>query len=100
MRSGTRTSPFSPVQYVSVGDYDGAIERARQAIRRRPDYAAAHYVLGIALGQAVRLEEARTSLKKCDELSPGFVGSRRDWRPYADDAKNEQLREALRLAES
>jgi hypothetical protein len=38
------------------------------------------------------------SLNRCDELSPGFVGSRRDWRPYADDAKNEKLREALRLA--
>jgi len=86
--------------YVSFGDYDAAIARARQAIRRRPDYAPAHYLLGIALGQAGRLDEARASLKKCDELSPGFVGSRQEWRPYADDAKNEKLREALRLAEN
>ena len=86
--------------YVSAGDCGAAIERARQAIRRRPDYAAAHYVLGIALGQARRLDDARGSLKTCDELSPGFVDSRRDWRPYVDDAKNEKLREALRLAES
>ena len=85
--------------YVSVGDYDAAIERARQAIRRRPDYAPAHYVLGIASGQIGKLEEARASLKKCDELSPGFVASRRDWRPYADEAKNEKLREALKAAE-
>jgi adenylate cyclase len=86
--------------YVSVGDYDAAIERARQAIRRRPDYVAAHYVLAIASGHMGKLDEARASLKKCDELSPGFVASRRDWRPYADEAKNEKLREALRAAES
>jgi adenylate cyclase len=86
--------------YVSAGDYDAAIERARQAIRRRPDYAAAHYMLAIASGLMGRLDEARASLKKCDELSPGFVGSRRGWRPYADEAKNEKLREALRAAES
>ena len=85
--------------YLSLGDCAAAIERARQAIRRRPDYAAAHYVLGIASGRMGRLEDARAALKKCDELSPGFVGSRRDWRPYADAAKNETLRQALRAAE-
>jgi hypothetical protein len=45
-------------------------------------------------------DEARASLKACNELSPGFVASRRDWRPYVDDAKNEKLRDALRAAES
>lgn len=86
--------------YVSAGDCDAAIERARQAIRRRPDYAAAHYVLAIASGHMKKLDEARASLKKCDELSPGFVASRRNWRPYADEAKNEKLRAALRAAEN
>jgi tetratricopeptide (TPR) repeat protein len=85
--------------YASVGNYEAAIERARQAIRCRLDYAAAHYMLGIALGLIGKPAEARVSLKKCDELSPGFVASRRDWRPYADDAKNDKLREALRAAE-
>ena len=85
--------------YVSAGDCDAAIECARHSIRRRPDYAAAHYMLAIASARMGKLEEARTSLRKCDELSPGFVASRRDWRPYADEAKNEKLREALRAAE-
>ena len=86
--------------YMSIGDYNAAIDRARQAIRRRPDYAAAHFVLGIALGRIGKLDEARASLETCNELSPGFVASRRDWRPYADDAKNEKLRDALHAAES
>ena len=86
--------------YMSIGDYNAAIDRARQAIRRRPDYAAAHFVLGIALGRIGKLDEARASLETCNELSPGFVASRRDWRPYADDAKNGKLRDALHAAES
>ena len=81
--------------YLAVGNYEAAIERARQAIRRRPDFVAAHYVLGIALGHHGQLDEARASLEKCDELSPGFVASRRDWQPYADKTKNEKLRETL-----
>lgn len=84
--------------YVAVGDYGAAIDRARQAIRRRPEYVAAHYVLAIALGHLGRLDEARASLRKCDELSSGFVASRRDWQPYADEAKNEKLREGLRAS--
>jgi len=82
--------------YLAIGDYGAAIDRVRQAIRRRSDYAAAHYVLGIALSHLGRLEEARASLNKCDELSRGFVASRRNWRPYTDEAKNEMLRVGLR----
>lgn len=86
--------------YMSICDAPAAIERARQAVRRRPDYVAAHYLLGIASAQMGKLDDARAALKLCDELSPGFVASRRDWRPYADETKNETLREALRAAES
>jgi adenylate cyclase len=82
--------------YVVVGNYGAAVERARQAIRRRPDHVPAHYLLGIALGHLGELDEARASLAKCDELDPGFVESRRNWRPYAEQASNERLREGLR----
>jgi adenylate cyclase len=84
--------------YVAAGDYNTAVERARQAIRRRPDYAAAHYVLGIALGHSGQLDEACASLKMCDELTPGFVASRQTWNPYADDAKNLKLLEGRQAA--
>ena len=85
--------------YVSSGNHDAAVERARQAIRRRPDFAPAHYILAIALGHLGRPDEARAALAKCDEIHPGFVQSRRDWRPYADPAGNERLREGLRRIE-
>jgi tetratricopeptide (TPR) repeat protein len=85
--------------YATLGDQSTAVERARQAIRRRPGYAPAHYILAIALGHRGELDEARTALAKCDELSPGFVQSRRDWQPYADPASNERLHEGLRRIE-
>jgi adenylate cyclase len=77
--------------YVAAGQYEAAVERARQAVRRRPDYAPAHYILAVASGHLGRLDEARAALAACDAHSPGFVASRQDWRPYAAAARNEKL---------
>jgi adenylate cyclase len=82
--------------YVNSGNYGVAVDRARQAIRRRSGYAPAHYVLAIALALLGRVDEAKTELSRCDEISAGFVQSRRDWQPYADPASNERLREGVR----
>jgi adenylate cyclase len=81
--------------YLASGDPSAAADRARQAIGRQPDYVPARYLMGIALADLGRVEEARASLAKCNELSPGFVDSRRDWRPYADESRNERLRDGL-----
>jgi adenylate cyclase len=85
--------------YVNIGNHSTAVERTRQAIRRQPDYAPAYYVLAIALGHLRELDEARAALAKCDEISPGFVQSRRNWQPYANPASNERLQESLRRIE-
>jgi adenylate cyclase len=82
--------------YVNMGNQRAAVERARQAIRRRPDYVPAYYILAIALGHLGELDEARAALAKCNELSPDFVQSRQNWQPYADPASNERLQEGLR----
>ncbi len=60
-----------------------------------PDYASAHYILAAALSCIGELDEARAALAMCDELSPGFVHSRRNWQSYADTASNKQLRLSL-----
>lgn len=85
--------------YLNAGDHNNAIDRSRQAIRRSPNYAPAYFILAIALAKLGNLEEARAALCKCDEISPGFVASRREWRPYADPASNERLQEGLRRTE-
>jgi adenylate cyclase len=84
--------------YIAAGDPAAAADRARQAIRRAPDYVAAFYVLGLALGHLGRQAEAQAAMAKCEELSPGFIASRADWQPYADSARNERLAEGRRLA--
>ncbi len=86
--------------YVNIGAFGDAVDRAGKAIQRRPDYAAAHYSLAIALVLQGRNEEAQAALMRCDELHPGFIASRRDWQPYMDPASNKRLREGIRLMQT
>jgi len=81
--------------YVNIGKFDAAADRARQAIRRRPDFAAAHYILAIALGFLGKIDEARVALSACEGFSPGLAQSRRTWQPYANSASNERFLQGL-----
>ena len=80
--------------YVNAGRYADAANRARQALRRAPDYAPAQYMLAIALEFLGQRSQARVALRRCDEISPGFVEARRNWQPYADPSCNQLFREA------
>lgn len=87
--------------YVNIGSYETAVERARKAILRRSDYPHAHFILAIALARLGHRDEARTALRTCDEVHPGFVDSRKDWHPYEDPASNQKLLQGLQeLADS
>ncbi len=82
--------------YVNAGADEAAVDRARAAIQRRPDYPHAHFILAIALGHLGRLDEARAALRECEALHPGFIKSRADWQPYVDPSSNERLQAGLR----
>ena len=82
--------------YINVGSYEIAVDRARTAIQRGPDYPHAYFILAIALGHLRRPDEARTALRKCEELHPGFIDSRKDWQPYVDPTSNQRLQDGLR----
>ena len=86
--------------YVNAGRLDEAVETARRAIRRQPDYAPAAYILAIALARLNRIGEARQALQSCDEVSPGFIESRRDWQPYLDPTSNAKLRDGIKAIET
>jgi adenylate cyclase len=81
--------------YFNAGNMDQAVERARKAVRRNPDYAPAYYIMALALAQLGHDDDAARMLAVCDALQPGFLESRETWQPYADAARNEKLREAL-----
>lgn len=81
--------------FLNAGEPHEAVTRAREAVRRQPDLASAHFLLTLGLAASGRLESAQAALHACDAISPGFVASRRNWRPYADDAANRRLAELL-----
>ncbi len=85
--------------YLHAGNYRDALDRARQAIRRRPDYAPAYFVAALALAQLDQPDAARAMLRKCEELSPGLTQARWNWKPYVDPLSNQRLLEGLRRIE-
>jgi TolB-like protein/Tfp pilus assembly protein PilF len=84
--------------HVNARRHAEAAAAAEAAIRRRPDYPHAHFILAIALGHLGRAAEAQRALAECERLQPGFVAARADWHPYTDEAANAHLREGLRQA--
>lgn len=82
--------------YVNAGAHAAAVDCARSAIRREPEYAPAHYILAIALAYLGRIDEARKAVQHCEMASPGFIESRRDWQPYVNPASNARLHEGIR----
>jgi len=86
--------------YLNARQYERSVECARKAVRSRPDYPHAYYILAIALGHAGRQAEAQTALNECERLHPGFVRRRAGWRPYSNAASDEHLHDGLRMAGS
>ena len=54
------------------GDLDNAIAQFRAAIAATPEYAPAHYQLGLALRQRGNNEEAQQEFQKAATLDPGL----------------------------
>ncbi len=84
--------------YVNAHQYERALETARLAIQRRPDYPPAHFIRASALGHLGEAQQAQEELEECERLHPGFLASRADWRPYTEGESNRHLREGLRKA--
>ena len=59
-------------QVMATGDYARAADLAADLIRTSPGLAAAHYLNGVALGNAGRLEEAEKPLREALRLDPAM----------------------------
>jgi len=55
---------------LQAGDVEGAISQFRAAINSAPNYAAAHFQLGMALRQQGKVEEAQKEFKQAEALDP------------------------------
>jgi adenylate cyclase len=87
------------ISYYCERDYDGAVEAARRAIARFPEYPLPYRWLAAALGQIGRSEEARDALYRAMSIAPkafdNYVQSRVAWhRPEDYDHMLDGLRKA------
>jgi Flp pilus assembly protein TadD len=55
---------------LQAGDIEGAISQFRAAIDSAPNYAAAHFQLGMALRQQGKIEEAQKEFERAVALDP------------------------------
>ena len=55
-----------------VVSYAGAIEDAREEVRRNPDDAEAHYNLGIAYGESSKWKEEIEAYKQAIKIDPDY----------------------------
>ena len=55
---------------LNAGDLEGAIAQFQSAINSSPNYAQAHYQLGVALQRKGNKEESAKEFKKAAELDP------------------------------
>jgi adenylate cyclase len=99
MQKSLRLSPRDPHRsgylgylsraYISQRQYEQALQAIEEAVNLKPESADLHYRLAIALSHLDRVAEAREALVACDRLQPGFLASRANWLPYADQKRNQ-----------
>jgi len=58
---------------LNAGDIEGAISQFRAAINSSPNYAAAHFQLGLALRQQGKSKEAQEEFQKAARLDPSLT---------------------------
>ncbi len=56
-----------------IGQREEAIEHFQQALRIRPDYAEAHYNLGLAFTQLGRIDQAIAHYQQALRINPDYA---------------------------
>jgi len=63
------------MEYMGVGQFEGAVENFQEVIRQDPRYSAAYFQAGLACQKLKRIEEAREFLSK----GIGIAEQKKDW---------------------
>ena len=79
-----------------------AVKSLEKAIKLKPDYAPAHYLLAVAYDQQGKREEAITKLEKLEEIAPGDIGGSFQlgmlyWRKGETDKAQEKFEKVTKL---
>jgi TolB-like protein/Tfp pilus assembly protein PilF len=98
--------PFSAIYYGVAGyaafvarDYGESIRLARESIRQRNDFVAAHRVITAAAGMAGDTDLAKSMLKELRRAHPNVsLAWIRSWLPVRDPGEREHFLEGLRRA--
>lgn len=61
------------IQQMSAGQWSTALEQFARAVTVFPEYAPAHYQMGLALRQLGRIDESRKSFDRARKLNPNLV---------------------------
>jgi tetratricopeptide (TPR) repeat protein len=61
------------IQKMTVSEWNDALGQFTRAVTISPDYAPAHYQMGLALRQLGRLDESRKSFDRARKLNPNLV---------------------------
>ena len=85
--------------HLNARDYEAAAHWAEEAIRQKPDFPHAHYLLASAAGHLGRHDQARAALGECERAQPGFVERRQGWQSYRDPEDNEHIHAGVRMAQ-
>jgi tetratricopeptide (TPR) repeat protein len=81
-----------------LGDFDESIRLYRDSLALNPNYADAHFYLGVLLDQKSERENARYHLAKAIELDP-FNAQAYNYLGYMDIERGQNLDEAIQLIE-
>jgi len=82
--------------YVGVEDYERAADWARKAAHLRPDLPEALFRCAVCVAHLDKVDEATALLERCRAIDPGYLSKVRDWRPYADQTRNQHFLSGLR----
>jgi len=69
---------FSGLTFLWEEDYEGALPYFEEAIKKKPDFAEAHYWLGWAYGMLGRHKEAIEPFKEAIRLKPDYAEAHND----------------------
>ena len=82
--------------YIGLEEYQRAADYARNAARLHPDLPEALFRCAVSVAHLDEVDEAKALLERCADLDPDYLSKMRDWRPYADQARNQHFLSGLR----